>query len=71
MAKQYVVTETEMLALIDQLKLTAMQDVGHFRNWQEPKEWGDKPPQLADMHRAFHYVVVRWVQEMGFSGLRS
>lgn len=70
MAKQYVVTEEEMNSLLDQLKLQAMQEVGHFRNWQEPTEWGTRPPQLADIHRAFHFVVVRWAQAVGFTGHR-
>ena len=70
MARQYVITEEEMQALLDQLQLTAMQDAGHFRNWQEPTEWGAKPPQLADMHRAFNFVAVRWAQAMGFKGHR-
>ncbi len=70
MAIQYVLTETEMLALLDQLEMTAMRDAGHFRNWQEPTEWGSKPPQLADLHRAFHFVAVRWMQGVGFKGHR-
>lgn len=71
MAIQYIVTETEMLALLDQLKLTAMQEVGHFRNWQDIKDLAnERPPQLADLHRAFHFVVVRWAQEIGFKGHR-
>jgi hypothetical protein len=70
MAIQYVVTEEEMLSLIDQLKLTAMQDAGHFRNFKEPNADHSTPPQIADIHRAFHFVVVRWVQAMGFKGHR-
>lgn len=65
MARQYVITEEEMNSLIDQLKLKAMQDSGHFRG-DDP----DKPPNLHDVHRAFHYVVVRWAQAVGFSGGR-
>lgn len=67
MARQYVVTEEEMLSLIDQLKLEALRDnnVCHV----DPNM---KPADLRDsIHRGFHFVVVRWVQAMGFSGIRS
>jgi hypothetical protein len=64
MAIQYVVTEEEMLSLIDQIKLVTMQD---NNIWREDLS---KPVTADEMHRAFHYVVVRWVQAMGFKGHR-
>lgn len=62
MAKVYIVTEEEMLSLIDQLKIEAMEAKNH------------KPAECAtpqEMHRAFHYIVVRWAQAMGFSAVRG
>lgn len=65
MAKQYVVTEEEFLSLIDQLKLQSMQSANVLRADH------DKPPTADDIHRAFHYVAVRWVQAMGCSAVRG
>lgn len=65
MAKQYVVTEEEFLSLIDQLKLQSMQANNVMRADY------DKPPTADDIHRAFHYVAVRWVQAMGCSAVRG
>lgn len=64
MAKQYIVTEEEFLSLIESLELVKLRDNNIMR------ADFDKPPSKGDMHRAFHYVVVRWVQEMGFKAHR-
>lgn len=66
MAKQYVITEEEMKSLIRNIELEKMRLDGHFRGTSEADF--DKF-KLDDMHRRFHYVVVRWSQAMGFSGL--
>lgn len=63
MARVYVVTEEEMIALIDSLELEKMRKEGHYR--------GLEKPTLDDIHRAFHFVAVRWVQAMGFKGRRD
>lgn len=65
MARQYVVTEEEMRSLLNSLELRSMQDNNMLR------EDADKPPTMAGVHRAFHYVAVRWMQSVGFSGLRD
>lgn len=64
MARVYMITEEEMQSLIDSLELQKFRD---------NNIWHDRPeePVTADgMHRAFHYVVVRWAQGVGFKGHR-
>lgn len=63
--KQYVVTEEEFMSLIESLELEALRKHNIMR------EDYSKPPTHDDFHRAFHYVVVRWVQNMGFKGHRG
>lgn len=64
MAIQYVITEEEMQSLIDHLELSKMRDQNIWRS--DPS----KPATADDMHRAFHFVVVRWAQAVGFKGHR-
>ncbi len=63
MARVYLVTDEEMQSLIESLELEMMrkQNLG-------PRE---STQALTDMHRSFHYVVVRWAQAMGFKGYRG
>lgn len=59
MAKQYVVTEAELKQLIEGLELeklraadpTTRKSVVHKQD-------------IDDLHRTFHYHVVRWVQDV-------
>lgn len=71
MARVYMVTETEMQSLLDQLELKSMSDKNvliHHDQWNKLSV--DEHNRLSDVHRAFHYVCVRWAQEMGFKGGR-
>lgn len=68
MMRQYVVTEAELLALIDSLASQKMIQQNVMREGWKDDPNGKRP---EDLHRAFHYVVVRWVQDIGFSGLRQ
>jgi hypothetical protein len=55
-----IISDHEARALLDSLKLEKLQDAGHLR--------GTTPEERAawdSAHRAFHYVVCRWLQEMG------
>lgn len=63
MARVYQITEEEMQSLLDQLKMEQMEKSGHFRN---SGNWNEFDIQ----YRAFHYVVCRWAQAMGFKGYR-
>jgi hypothetical protein len=67
MAIQYVVTEEEMLSLIDSLKLA------EFELKDRPDQFigANGKPDVNGMHKAFHYRVVRWAQSVGFKGYRS
>lgn len=58
--KAIIIQDTDARALLDKLKLESMKENHHFR-----KEDFDKPASVSDVHRAFHYVVCRWLQEQG------
>lgn len=57
--KAIIIQDTDARALLDKLKLESMREAGHFR------EDSGGPPSIASIHRAFHYVVCRWLQEQG------
>ncbi len=65
MAKQYVVTEEEMLSLIEGLELTKLRQFDAHAP-ASPLHKQD----IDDTHRTFHLHVVRWAQQMGFCGYR-
>lgn len=65
MSKVYVVTEEEFMSLIESLELIRLRENNVLS--KNP----DEVPTKEEMHRAFHYVVVRWVQAMGFQGFRG
>lgn len=66
MAKQYVVTEEEMMSLLEGLELNKLRQMNdHARQASIHK------PDIEDTHRAFHYVAVRWAQSIGFDGYRK
>lgn len=57
--KAIIISDMDARALLNKLELTAMRDAGHMRD--DP----DRPPTISGIHRAFHYVVTRWLQEQG------
>jgi hypothetical protein len=61
-----MISEAEMQGLMDQLELAEMQRRSNRQQNLSP----DEQNRLADVHRAFHHVCVRWAQEMGFRGGR-
>ena len=61
--KVYVVTDQEMKSLIDQLELHAMREANVTHA-------DVSSLQVQEMHRAFHFVAVRWAQAMGYTGIR-
>lgn len=65
MAKQYVVTEEEFMSLIESLELAALRKSNTLR--ADPSQ----PPSWDELHRGFHFVVVRWVQAVGFKAHRG
>ena len=66
MARQYVITEAEMLSLIESLELAKLRTM----NGHAPKAAIHKF-DIDDIHRTFHHVTVRWAQDMGFDGYRK
>lgn len=65
MARQYVITEEEMMSLIESLELAALRkQAAHAPNAIIHKL------DYEDMHRTFHHYVVRWAQSVGFDGFR-
>lgn len=72
MAKQYVVTEEEFMSLIESLELRKLRDNNICEPGKElsPEDREKLKWAIDSLHRGFHYVAVRWVQEMGFSGIR-
>jgi len=59
--KAIIINDAEARSLLDKLKLESMKEEGHFRQYDDL----DRPASVSGIHRAFHYVVVRWLQEMG------
>ena len=65
--KAIIINDTDARALLDSLELTALRDAGHYRGFDNPPP---TPEQIAHAHRVFHYVVTRWLQEMGCDVVR-
>lgn len=66
MARVYLVTEEEMISLLESLELHKLRESGHFR--------GSNPGEddvRERMHRTFHFVATRWAQSIGFAGYRQ
>ncbi len=57
--KAIIISDMDARALLDKLELTSMRRDHHFSD--DPQ----RPTTVAEMHRAFHYVVTLWLQEQG------
>ena len=55
--KAIIISNTDACALLDQLELVALRRDNIIRD--------DRPATVDQMHRAFHYVVTRWLQAQG------
>jgi hypothetical protein len=65
MARMYVVTEEEMLSLIESLELSKLRaDSAHAPQAAVHRK------DIDDVWRQFHMVTVRWAQKIGFDGYR-
>lgn len=60
-----IIDEKDIQALLTELEFEKMKGATG-RRWGDP----NVPPSAQDMHRAFHYLVVRWFQEQGASCVR-
>ena len=66
MARQYVITEEEMMSLLESLELASLRARdSHATNAPIHK------PDIDSVHRHFHLVTVRWAQSVGFDGYRK
>ncbi len=54
-----IIQDTDARALLDKLRLQSMQSENVMRF--DPNQ----PARVEDVHRAFHYIVVKWFQEQG------
>ncbi len=57
--KAIIINDSDARALLDKLKLKSLYGDNIIRD--DPT----KPPTVVDIHRAFHYIVCRWLQEQG------
>lgn len=55
--KAIIISDAEARSLLDQLELANMRKANVMRT--------ESFTSTEEIHRAFHYVVTRWLQEMG------
>ena len=57
--KAIIISDMDARALLNKLELTKLKS--------DRPRWGDpnSPPTVEEMHRVFHFVVCRWLQEQG------
>jgi hypothetical protein len=55
--KAIIISDTDARALLNKLELTKLKEAGHLR--------GIEAEVSASLHRTYHYVVVKWLQEQG------
>ena len=60
-----IITDTEAKALIDSLKLEALEKSNNMRAGSAECE------VTQQLHRAFHYTVTRWLQAVGADTLKG
>ena len=70
--KAIIIQDADAANLLDLLKLEKFSDP---QMWQNNDAWHAIPKQsrdqmLDDLHRKFHYIVCRWLQEQGASCVR-
>jgi hypothetical protein len=57
--KAIIISDADARALLDKLELTALRPNNVMR--ADPS----RPATVEEIHRAFHYVVTRWLKEQG------
>lgn len=62
MSKQYIVTVEEMKSLVRGLELKKLKE-------ERKNIHTGEDITLDEMHRLFHYEVIRWAQAVGFDSL--
>jgi len=54
-----IINDADARSLLNQLELAMLRN--DRPGWTDPY----KPPSVEDMHRVFHFIVTRWLQEQG------
>jgi len=57
--KAIIISDMDARALLHSLELNSLRKNNIMSS--DPK----RPPTVDDMHRSFHYVVTKWLQEQG------
>lgn len=52
-----IIEDKDAKDLVDQLELAKLRETGFFRS--------SGNPTFEEIHRVFHFVVVRWLQDQG------
>lgn len=65
-----IVDEKDVLAFLDQLKLATFDDYCGRTSEIYGISVEVRKAMVEEIHRRFHYVVVRWLQEQGASCVR-
>ena len=58
--KAIIISDSDAKALLDRLELKAMREANHW-----PANASALDEEIIEAHRAFHFIVCRWLQEMG------
>lgn len=62
--KAIIINDAEAKGLLDRLELKALREKNHWpQNAPETKE-------VLEAHRAFHFIVCQWLQDMGADVVR-
>jgi hypothetical protein len=64
--KAIIISDADGKALLDQLELEKMKAANHWPNHSTATN-----EAIVEAHRAFHYIVTKWLQEMGADTLRG
>ena len=70
-----IIQDADAANLLDLLKLEKFSDITMF-GAEKMDAWQSIPPGIKDafkdaMHRKFHYIVCRWLQEQGANVVRN
>ena len=68
--KAIIIDDKDCPALLDQLKLATFDDYCCRVSELHGISVEARKAMVAEIHRRFHYIVVRWLQEQGASCVR-
>lgn len=68
-----IIEDKDSLALLASLKLQRLDADNVFHVKEKPEGWTEeqwRKDVVDGLHRSFHFVVVRWLQEQGCNVVR-